>query len=247
MSEDDDDDLVGTVPPPRRSRRSASELALDDLVRKNRISGGSTRGMPGSPLVEDMMAGVTVSWLSQVFGMDPKTVKAKLADCPPLHRRKAGYVYHLPTACRYLIPPAISAENYIKTMKPSDLPASFQQSFWDAALKRQKWEENAGQLWRTEKVREVLGQTFQTIKFTVQLWADTLERETGLSVEQRALLTKMVDSLQEEIYEALVNQAKAGRTGPQRAEIDEMTGETKPPVVEDPQAVVDDDDGMELV
>lgn len=214
---DDDEDLVGN---PNRTRKRTSDDVLDDLTRSRRM----TRGQ-NSPLVEDMMAGVTVSWLSQVFGMDPKTVKAKLADCPPLHRRKAGYVYHLPTACRYLIPPAISADQYIKTMKPSDLPTAFQQSFWDAALKRQKWEENAGQLWRTDRVREVLGQTFQTIKFTVQLWADTLERQTGLSLEQRELLTQLVDGLQEEIYKGLVAQAAERKTPPQRGELSEMIGE----------------------
>ena len=129
-------------------------------------------------------------------------------------------------------------------MKPSDLPTAFQQSFWDAALKRQKWEENAGQLWRTEKVREVLGSTFQTIKFTVQLWADTLERQTGLSTDQRALLTKMVDSLQEEIYKALVTQAGSQRTTSQRGELNEMVGEPTQPVVEED---ADDDDYSHLI
>ena len=222
----DDEDLVGS---PDRTRKRTRDDILNDLTSTKRM----TRGQ-NSPLVEDMMAGVTVSWLSQVFGMDPKTVKAKLADCPPLHRRKAGYVYHLPTACRYLIPPAISAEQYIKTMKPSDLPTAFQQSFWDAALKRQKWEENAGQLWRTDRVREVLGQTFQTIKFTVQLWADTLERQTGLTLEQRELLTQLVDNLQEEIYKALVTQAAEKKTPSQRGELNEMLGE--------PGATVEEDD-----
>lgn len=229
---DDEEDLVGS---PDRTRKRTRDDILNDLTSTRRMTRGQT-----SPLVEDMMAGVTVSWLSQVFGMDPKTVKAKLADCPPLHRRKAGYVYHLPTACRYLIPPAISAEQYIKTMKPSDLPTAFQQSFWDAALKRQKWEENAGQLWRTDRVREVLGQTFQTIKFTVQLWADTLERQTGLTLEQRELLTQLVDGLQEEIYKALVTQAAEKKTPSQRGELNEMLGEPGPPVE-------DEDDYSHLV
>lgn len=209
--QDDLDDLVGT---PRRSQR---DQKLDDLLAKNRQARGT-----GGPMVEDMLAGVTVSWLSQVFGMDPKTVKAKLADCPPLHRRKAGYVYSLPVACQYLVRPAISPEQYIKTMKPSDLPSHFQQTFWDAALKRQKWEENAGQLWRTEKVIEVLGHTFQTIKFTLQLFPDTLERQTGLSDEQRTILTTLLDQLQQDIYVALVQQAKDTQTGSQKSELPGM-------------------------
>ena len=215
---DDEEDLVGS---PDRTRKRTRDDILNDLTSTRRMTRGQT-----SPLVEDMMAGVTVSWLSQVFGMDPKTVKAKLADCPPLHRRKAGYVYHLPTACRYLIPPAISAEQYIKTMKPSDLPTAFQQSFWDAALKRQKWEENAGQLWRTDKVREVLGSTFQTIKFTIQLWADTVERQTELSPDQRATIIRMADALQSEIYDSLVRQAEEGSTGSQLDEMPDHVGES---------------------
>lgn len=219
MSEIDDDidDLVGR--PKRRNR----DAMLDALTQSRRAG-----RQPGAhPHVEDMLQGVTVSWLAQVFGMDPKTVKSKLADCPPMHRRKAGYVYHLPTACSYLIKPALTTEQIMRNLKPSDLPSQFQQSFWDAALKRQKWEENAGQLWRTEKVREVLGSTFQTIKFTMQLWADTLERQTGLSQDQRDLIVKMVDGLQEDIFKALVSKAADATTGPQAAELDEMLGEVE--------------------
>ena len=212
----DIEELVGTP----RPRRSKHDEMLEQIVQSRRAGQAN-----GGPMVEDMMRGVTVSWLAQVFGMDPKTVKAKLADCPPLHRRKAGYVYHLPTACQFLVKPALSPEHYIKNMKPADLPPALQQTFWDAALKKQKFEENAGQLWRTEKVREVLGSTFQTIKFTMQLWADTLERQTGLTNEQRLLLVAMVDGLQEEIYKALVAQAAEKKTGPQAAEVPEMMGE----------------------
>lgn len=226
--QEDIDDLVGR--PPRSKDR-----VLDDLIATRRQAREAT-----GPMVEDMLKGVTVSWLAQVFGMDPKTVKQRLADCPPMHKRKAGYVYHLPTACRYLVPPALSTEQFIKNMKPSDLPTAFQQTFWDAALKRQKWEENAGQLWRTERVREVLSQTFQTIKFTIQLWADTLERQVGLTPEQRVLMTKMGDSLQEEIYAGLVKQAATGKTGSQKEELSDMVGE--PVVIGE-----NDDDGMELV
>lgn len=202
---------------------------LDALITKNR---------QGAPMVEDVHAGVTASWLSQVFGMDPKVVKQRLAECPPLHRRKAGYIYDLKTAARYLVPPAMSPEQFVKTMKASDLPPHFQQTFWDAALKRQRWEENAGQLWRTEKVREVLGDTFQTIKFTVQLWAETVERQTGLTAEQRKVLVGLTDTLQQEIYDRLVTQAAEKETGSQRSELPDMVG----PIDDMPTFVVDEED-----
>lgn len=226
---DIDDDIADLVGAPRSKR----DQVLDDLVAAKRQ--GRTNYQTGGPLVEDMLAGVTVSWLSQVFSMDPKTVKQKLADCPPLHRRKAGYVYNLAVACRYLIPPAISVDQFVKTMKPSDLPAAFQETFWAAALKRQKWEENAGQLWRTDQVREVLSEVFKTIKFTVQLWADTIEQQKGLTDEQRKLLNTMTDKLLDQVYKGLLENAKKKRTNSQRAEMAEVLGD---PV---------ETDGMELV
>jgi hypothetical protein len=162
--------------------------------------------------LKDVHGGVTTAWLAQVFGMDPTTVKKRLADCPPLHRRKAGYTYDLKVAAQYLVKPVFNTHEYLKSMKPSELPSQLQAAYWDAALKRQKWEENAGQLWRTEAVLAVLAEAFQTIKFTMQLWADNLERVTGLTDEQRDVLVKAVDGLQDELHTALVRNAKEKST-----------------------------------
>ena len=74
-------------------------------------------------------------------------------------------------------------------------------------LKQQKWEENAGDLWRTTQVRDALGDTFQTIKFTMQLWVDSLERQTTLTNDQREIIVAMVDALQNEVYTSLVEKS----------------------------------------
>lgn len=218
MDYDDPDiaDLLGPAPgadatrPSRRTDRVAK--ALDVLTRDRRED--------VSLDVTDIHRGVTVSWLAQVFAMDPSDVKRRLAECPPLHRRKAGYTYDLKQAARYLVKPVFDAKKYIQTMKPSELPTHLQKDYWAGQLARQKYEENAGQLWRAEAVLEVLGETFKTIKFTMQLWADNLERSTGLSNEQRELLRGMVDGLQDEIYQALVEGAKARRTPSSKADLE---------------------------
>lgn len=175
--------------------------------------------------------GVTVSWLSQVFDIPVPVVKAKLKLCPPKTVRRRGEkmlstYYDIKEAAAYLVTPAFSTADYLRAVKRGELPPALQQQIWDALLKRQKWEENAGQLWRTEKVREVLGGTFQTIKFTIQLWADTIERQTGLTPEQRAIVIQMADGLQAEIYESLVRQASEGSTGSQLDEMPEHVGES---------------------
>ena len=81
-------------------------------------------------------------------------------------------------------------------------------------------------MWRTDKVREVLGSTFQTIKFTIQLWADTVEREVELTEEQRQIIIRLADGLQKEIYDALLTQARENATGSQLSEMPEHVGES---------------------
>lgn len=184
------------------------------------------------PNVEQVLGGVTASWLAQAFGMDVKDVKRKLAGCPALvegtdtGRGYQGRLYELKVAAAYLVKPKISATNFLTAVKKAELPATLQQSFWDAMLKRQKYEENAGDLWRTAKIREVLGQTFQQMKFTIQLWADTVEKTTGLTNEQRRILIGMADSLQGDLYAALVRQMDNGTSGPQLAELPSVLGES---------------------
>lgn len=162
--------------------------------------------------IADVQHGVTVGWLSQVFRMDPTTVKKKLRDCPPINRRKASYVYDLKVAAQYLVPPVFDIEQYLKTMKPSDLPTHLQEAYWSGMRKRQIWETEAGHLWRSEKVLEVLGEVFQKIKFAIQLWPDEVERALGLSDEQRRLLIGMGDALQKDIHERLLVMPAARRT-----------------------------------
>lgn len=170
--------------------------------------------------VSDVYHGVTVSWLGNVFNMDPATVKKRLKDCPPLHRRKTGFVYDLKVAAPYLVKPAIDLQEYLRTMKVSELPINLQEAYWSAMQKRQAWEEKAGHLWKTESVLEVLGDVFQTIKFTMQLWPDNIERHLGLPPEVRTMLTGMIDEMQKELYIKLKEMPAAKRTASSIAESD---------------------------
>lgn len=210
--------LLGPAPNAAASAAASRAAVTDRLLRETE----QRRRTQVSLHLTDMHAGVTVSWLAEVFGMDPRDVKRKLADCPPLAARKAGYVYSIPMAARYLVKPAFDLKKMLATMKPADLPAQLQGEFWTARLRQQKWEENAGHLWRTEAVLEVLGKMFSTIKFSMQLWVDNLERSTAVSQEQRRLLVEMIDGLQNEIYQSLVDFAKASKT---KASVAELTAE----------------------
>lgn len=196
---------------------------LDMHVQQNRVQpkGGQNTPHGHGAAVEEGLSGVTAAWLSKIFEMKVDDVKRRLADCPVLRQGKQtnngirGRTYSIKEAAPYLVPPKVSPQDFLRAIKKGGMPSTMQQAFWNAMLKQQKWMENAGQLWHTDKIRETLGGTFQTLKFTMQLWEDTLETETGLTDDQRAKLRVLVDGLQQELYDALVMQMANKQTGPQ--------------------------------
>jgi hypothetical protein len=131
----------------------------------------------------------------------------------------------------------------LKGLKREDLPPAINSAFWDAQLKRQKWEENAGELWRTDTIRKVIGGMFQSIKFTVQLWGDTIERQTGLTEEQREALNGMTDELQISVFSSMQENAAETMTGPQLQELEYMISESQKDPEDDEQGV----NGHELI
>lgn len=177
-------------------------------------------------LADSAMGGVTVGFLSQIFRMDPAAIKRRLVNCPILESRRRGatqvqHLYDLATAAKFLVEPDTDVYALLAKLRREDLPPAISTAYWDALLKKQRFEENAADLWRTEKVWSVLASTFQTLKFTMQLWPENLERLTGLSEEQRELLLGMIDGMQQELYDAMVGQAGGHRTGSQVTEVPE--------------------------
>lgn len=221
---------LGRPPKPENVRRTENAVrVLDSLIALNRQKREKGDEEQVHMTVSDIYHGVTVSWLGTVFNMDPATVKKRLKDCPPLHRRKTGFVYDLKVAAPYLIKPAIDLDQYLKTMKVSELPIHLQEAYWSAMQKRQAWEEKAGHLWQTEKVLEVLGDVFQTIKFTMQLWPDNIERMVGLTPELRTMMTGMFDEMQKELYLKLKEMPAAKRTQSSLTESDHGLVEIEAP------------------
>lgn len=170
--------------------------------------------------------GVGIDWLAGAFRMDRRKVRAKLAPLKPLgqHKTPTGTrpVYDLREASAYLSPNIEQIHEAIRNMSASDLPPGLQTDVWDARLKEMKWREQAGELYRADDVREVFADTFKTIKQTMQLWADNLDRGTELPPGVRAKLIVMVDGLQDEIHKALVEMPKKKQTKPIAADLPEV-------------------------
>jgi len=186
---------------------------LRDQLAKSRKS--PDKGM----FADDVMGGVSASWLSQAFGIPANTVRDKLRGCPVKGRTvgKAGRptaLYDLREAAPRLVPPLLGSRDYVRALKRNDLPPALTDQLWAGIIKRQKAELDAGMLWRTEDIRDVLANTFQTMKFEIQLWLETVERNTEMTDRQREIIVELSRGLQGNLFDALVKNEKLGNTGP---------------------------------
>lgn len=201
----------GTAPAKEKAKPILYDRTQDEI--DDLIGGDVAEPELGDELrIDDVYRGVSITWLAQAFGMDKPTVRKRLANCPPIGKMRTYDVYSLRQAASYLVEPKIDIAQYLKSLRPVDLPSYLQDAYWSAMLKRQKYEENARELWRTGDVLDVFGEMAMTLKSTVQLWVENLDRVHGLTPEMRETMTQQGDNLLEEIHRIMVEAPSKRRT-----------------------------------
>lgn len=150
-----------------------------------------------------LLYGASVQQLARLFRMTRPGVEKKLRNLRPIDLGAHGNpVYDISEAAGYLIPPKIDLEEYLASIKPEQLPDHLRETFWNAKLKRQRYEVNAGDLWRTKRVMEVVGELLLDFSSKLALIPDLVERQTGFSPEQYRLVRSIVDSVREEMVDS---------------------------------------------
>lgn len=153
---------------------------------------------PKTDYEEEFFHGMTVPRLAQLFGIDRRTVTEKVRPLRPCGERRGTPVYHVRDVAPYLVEPIVDIEKYLQNIGPADLPASLQQTYWNAQNSKLKYKESAKELWRTSAVLEVLVITFRSLTQTLRLFADRIEALKGLTPEQRKII-------EHEVSDTLVN------------------------------------------
>lgn len=188
----EDDDLIGNSEP-------KEEIRLD---------------------IAEVYGGVSANWLATMFGHDKNTIKKKLAkaNLEIVGRRNGGPLYRLADAAPHLVKPEVDLVEYVRGLRPNDLPPILNDAYWSAMIRRQKWEENARDLWRTEDVLEVLGDLNFQVRNTVNLWVEEVDRVEALSQEQRDVIVAQADRLLQLFYDMLVELPRKRKTYSSEAE-----------------------------
>lgn len=144
------------------------------------------------------------SQLAGLFKRDPKNMTRHLDGLAPAGERRGFKVYRIDEAAQRLVKPGYEVEEYLRRMHPSDLPNLLSKEFWNGQRARQAFEENEGDLWRTPEMLAVFAEACQTIRTSMLLFRDALEREETLTEEQSVTVQQLIDGAINDIQEALV-------------------------------------------
>lgn len=176
---------------------------------------GRIPGQMGDKKLEEMTAteqahtlyrGATVSDLEVLFRMDRRTIMSRIDSVKPVGKRRSADIYLIRDVAPYLVKPAGDMADFIKRARPQDLPPLLQKEFWNGQRARQTFLENEGKLWRTDRVIEVFAEAFKSLRTSLMLIPDELERKTTLSDRQRDEVTILVDGMLTRLRETLVDQ-----------------------------------------
>lgn len=220
--------LLGDAPPaaPAKRRGRPPSRKVEPDAPPSPLS--LTRHMRQQAMVdgkgaEDVMSGVTVPWLARVFNLDPVTVRKRLVGCPTLRARASGHTYDVAVAASYLVTPKMDAADFMKRMKSADIPPKMQEAYWSAVLKRHKAEENAGDLWRSDDVMDLMSDVLKAVRDAFQLFPTSMEREGSLTDKQRIALVAMMDDLQSDLHKRVLDITRVRETPSVASEIEEVT------------------------
>lgn len=161
-----------------------------------------------------LFQGVSISDLTIIFRLDRRTIQDKIANVPACGKRRGFSIWKIRDVAPYLVRPAGNIEDTIKSMRPNDLPPLLTKEFWNGQRSKLRYEEEIGERWKTDRVIEVLGKVFKTIKMNLLLVPDALERKTSLTDQQREEVRLAIDGTLEEIRDDLVGQFQGDTDGP---------------------------------
>lgn len=216
----DIDDLLGEEP----SRAKKLEDKLAQKIEEGRLaSSASYQGV------------VNLDFLVKVFGGNSSTVARRLANCPVAqwvtHKGKPQPRYRFVEAVQYLVKPKVDLTEWLQNAK--DFPPELQKAFWSAMREKQRWQIEAGELWRTEDVMAVFGSAFLEIKETTRLWVERLPQSQEMTTAQYEAFQNQVTALVDEMHHRLLEMPERGRTLNLRDRFEEGSDDSDVEIPED--------------
>lgn len=157
--------------------------------------------------------GANMTELAELFQMDRRTLKRKLVGVKQDAVRNGAPVWRVSTVAPYLVKPVFDIEAYIRRMNHAELPPMLTKEFWAGQCAKLAYYEEEGDLWRTEKVIEILNDIFRLVRMTLLLLPDRIEKTSTISPAQRKIVNEQVDGLLEEMRNVIERTMKESGNG----------------------------------
>ena len=156
--------------------------------------------------------GASMAQICHLFGMDARDVKPKISgQVVPCGKRRGHDVYQIKDVAPYLVSPPYDLDEFIQRMTIADLPPVLRKEFWAGLRSRQLYEKEDAELWPTSDVVDMISELFKTLRMSLLLFRENVERETELSDRQRDIIVRLVDNAMEDLYAKTVSKFAKGQ------------------------------------
>jgi len=195
---------------------------LDEFEKKITLTDEQTSTM--------LYQGCSLSQLERLFKKDKRDIKLKIEQngVSPAGMRAGFPIYHIREVAPYLVKPPYDMDQFIQKMSVADLPFMLRKEFWAGRKSQQDYELKAGELWPTQDVVDGFSEVFKTLKLSILLMRETVERETNLTPKQRAIMQQIIDNGLEELYAKTVSKFSERKQPKRRAKLSDPEPEREP-------------------
>lgn len=152
-----------------------------------------------------IVEGANISQLARIFQLDNRTVTSRLFDLKPNKVRGRSIMYLIKDAAIYLCKPIGDFDEALKRMNPADLPPLVTKEYWNGRKARLDYEERVGDLWPTSEVKEHITTAFASLRMTLMLTNDQVERDTDLPNNVRDKIRSIIDESIVELQKNLID------------------------------------------
>jgi len=151
--------------------------------------------------------GATATELGLMFKMERKEIYKRLDGLPPSGMHGTSELWHIRDAAPRLIrfdDTMTEVVSQVLATHHTDLPKMLSKEYWYGQNQRLRYLKDIGDLWDTQAVVELASEVFKTLRLSLMLAADAVERETGLTVRQREIVEDLMHQALFEAREKLV-------------------------------------------
>lgn len=154
-----------------------------------------------------LFRGATLQDLSDLFGVRRQEVRGRIGDVPARGKFLGQETWHVRDVANRLTnfnDNDTELIDRILATHHTDLPKMLSKEYWYGQNQRLRYLRDVGELWDTSAVVALASEVFKTLRLSLMLASDAVERETGLTVKQREIIENLMHEALNEAREKLV-------------------------------------------